>query len=131
MSEIEAVITGADSILADGSIINKMGTYMVALTAKDNKKPFFVMADSSKFHPGSAVGMEIPIEKHDSAEVFAEQSAHISVQNIYFDFTPLRLISGVITEKKLLKGVSVKSEVQKVGNLLKIFENIGNYKKKK
>ena len=125
--QVGAVVVGADSILADGSVVNKMGTYMVALAAKDFKKPFYVVADSSKFHPGSVIGMPIPEEKHDSYEIFAEQSAQVDISNIYSDSTPSRLINGIITESKILKGASIPAEVKKTGKLLNFFETLGNY----
>lgn len=131
MGQVDCALTGADSILADGSIVNKMGTYMVALAARDNKKPFYVIADTSKFHPGSAIGMDIPEETHDPGEVFAEQSTHIHASNIYFDSTPERLITGIFTEDGLVKGAAVRSSVQKAGKLVEIFQELGNYGGKK
>lgn len=127
MPEVDAVVVGADSILADGSVMNKTGTYLMALAAKDHKKQFYVAADTSKFHLGSALGMDIPIEKHDAGEVYTEQISRVSISNVYFDRTPSRLITGVFTEEGLINGSALRNAVHKKGKLLKDFGDMGNY----
>ena len=93
------VLIGADSILADGSVINKAGTYVLALVAHDQGVPVYVCAESCKRRP-----LQLPepaLEEMDPAELSPGEPSlgpHVRVRNIYFDRTPARLISGWIDE---------------------------------
>jgi translation initiation factor 2B subunit (eIF-2B alpha/beta/delta family) len=94
MSRTGAVLTGADGVLPDGSVINKVGTYLLALAASDRDVPFFVVADMWKFgfEPAHAL-----FEERPATDIVAEQPP-FSVRNITFDRTPPHLISGYICE---------------------------------
>jgi methylthioribose-1-phosphate isomerase len=109
--KIGMVIVGADRIAANGDTANKIGTYGVALLAKAHGIPFYVAAPSSTFDLSLPNGDAIPIEQRDPAEVtrgFGKQTAPdgIKVYNPAFDVTPAELITGLITEKGIIRPVT-------------------------
>ena len=106
---IQAVVTGADRIAANGDTANKIGTYGVALLAKAHGIPFYVAAPSSTFDLSLDTGDQIPIEQRDSEEVthgFGRQTvpAGVQVYNPAFDVTPASLIRAIITERGIIEG---------------------------
>ncbi len=109
MGMIDAVIVGADRIAANGDVANKIGTYTVAVLAKEHKIPFYVAAPISTIDLQIPDGSEIPIEQRDTREVthLGEQQlapANIAVLNPAFDVTPARLVSAIITEYGVASG---------------------------
>ncbi len=101
---IDAVVVGSDRIASNGDIANKIGTYMVAVLAKEHKIPFYVAAPLSTIDMNIKDGTEIPIEERDIKEVthFGGKRVAptgINVLNPAFDVTPNRYVSGIITEK--------------------------------
>ena len=108
---IQAVVTGADRIAANGDAANKIGTYSVALAAAAHKIPFYVAAPESTFDLSLASGDEIPIEERDPREIthgFGRQTAPdgVDVYNPAFDVTPAELIAGLICEKGVIQPVT-------------------------
>ena len=100
---IGCVLVGADRIAANGDVANKIGTYPLAVLAKENGVPFYVAAPLSTLDLTLASGDEIPIEQRSGAEVthvFGVPVApeNIAVQNPAFDVTPARYITAIITE---------------------------------
>jgi translation initiation factor 2B subunit (eIF-2B alpha/beta/delta family) len=89
----DLVLVGADSIGPDGSIVNKMGTYLVALAAKSLAIPFYSAGRTQKIRPSE----EIELERMSPSEV-ATPMAGVDIHNIYFDLTPADLITSIITE---------------------------------
>lgn len=105
---IDLVIVGADRIAANGDTANKIGTYSVAVLAKEHNIPFYVAAPISTLDLTLKSGDEIPIEERNIREVthvFDRQIAPdgISVLNPAFDVTPSRYITAIITEKGVVK----------------------------
>jgi methylthioribose-1-phosphate isomerase len=101
---IGCVVVGADRIAANGDVANKIGTYSVAVLAKENNVPFYVAAPVSTFDLTLESGDKIPIEQRsprEVTEVFGVPVApeNIGVQNPAFDITPARYISAIICEK--------------------------------
>jgi methylthioribose-1-phosphate isomerase len=101
---IGCVVVGADRIAGNGDVANKIGTYGVAVLAKENGVPFYVAAPISTLDLTLASGDQIPIEQRPSTEVtevFGVQVAPTGtqVQNPAFDVTPNRYVTGIITEK--------------------------------
>lgn len=101
---IGCVVVGADRIAANGDVANKVGTYSVAVLAKENGIPFYVAAPVSTLDLSLASGDEIPIEQRDTAEVttvFGTPVAPegIPVENPAFDVTPHRYVTAIITER--------------------------------
>lgn len=105
---IDLVIVGADRIAANGDTANKIGTYSVAILAKEHNIPFYVAAPISTLDLSLKSGDEIPIEERNMREVthvFNSQIAPdgVKVLNPAFDVTPNRYITAIITEKGVVK----------------------------
>ena len=108
---VQAVVTGADRIAANGDTANKIGTYGVALLAAAHDIPFYVAAPTSTFDLSIASGDEIPIEQRASDEIthsFGRQTAPdgIAVYNPAFDVTPARFIRAIICERGIIQPVT-------------------------
>jgi methylthioribose-1-phosphate isomerase len=102
--KVDAVVVGADRIAANGDTANKIGTYMVAVLAKQHDIPFYVAAPVSTLDLTLASGEEIPIEERDAREVthlrdYQLAPDGVEVQNPAFDVTPNELIAAIITDK--------------------------------
>jgi methylthioribose-1-phosphate isomerase len=107
--EIDCVIVGADRIAANGDTANKIGTYTVAILAKEHNIPFYVAAPISTIDMAKADGRQIPIEERDIREVTHCGDKQlvptgVAVRNPAFDVTPSRLITAIITERGVVKG---------------------------
>jgi methylthioribose-1-phosphate isomerase len=106
--KIGAVIVGADRIAANGDVANKIGTYSVAILAKEHGIPFYVAAPWSTVDLATSTGEQIPIEERNRKEVThlaGKQIApdNIRVENPAFDVTPHRYIAAIITERGVAK----------------------------
>ena len=117
---VQAVVTGADRIAANGDAANKIGTYSVALLARAHGIPFYVAAPSSTFDFSLADGETIPIEERDPEEVskpFGRQTVpdDVAVYNPAFDVTPAELIDAIVTEKGLIRPVNTKTVAEVLG----------------
>jgi len=107
--EIDCVIVGADRIAANGDTANKIGTYTVAVLAKEHGIPFYVAAPTTTIDMNIKDGSEIPIEERDAREVTHCGDRQIApndvpARNPSFDVTPARLVSAIITERGVVKG---------------------------
>ncbi|MCL2216625.1 MAG: S-methyl-5-thioribose-1-phosphate isomerase [Defluviitaleaceae bacterium] len=106
---IDAVLVGCDRVAANGDTANKIGTFGVAVLAKNFGIPFYVCAPFSTIDPKTPTGAEIVIEERDSEEItdmwFSQKMAPAGVKtyNPAFDVTPAEYITGFITEKGILK----------------------------
>ena len=106
--KIDAVVTGADRIAANGDTANKIGTYSLAVAARFHGVPFYIAAPLSTFDINCASGADIPIEHRDGSEVREICGTRvlpdeIDVWNPSFDVTPADLISGIITERGVIQ----------------------------
>jgi methylthioribose-1-phosphate isomerase len=104
MGKIDAVIVGADRIAANGDVANKIGTYTVAVLAKEHDIPFYVAAPISTVDLNTADGSKIPIEQRASTEVTHLAGKQIApddvrVENPAFDVTPNKYVTAIITER--------------------------------
>lgn len=101
---IGCVVVGADRIAANGDVANKIGTYSVAVLAKENGVPFYVAAPISTLDLTLASGDQIPIEQRPAAEVTHVYGVQVApdgaaVENPAFDVTPHRYVTAIITER--------------------------------
>jgi methylthioribose-1-phosphate isomerase len=101
---IGCVVVGADRIAANGDVANKIGTYSLAVLARENGIPFFVAAPISTLDLTLASGDDIPIEQRAASEVTHVFGVPVApegtqVQNPAFDVTPNRYVSAIITER--------------------------------
>jgi methylthioribose-1-phosphate isomerase len=106
--KIDLVIVGADRIARNGDVANKIGTYTLAILAKEHKIPFYVAAPLSTFDWAIQTGRKIPIEERDPDEVVAPWGKRltpewIEVRNPAFDVTPHRYVSAIITERGIIR----------------------------
>ncbi len=106
--KIAAVIVGADRIAANGDVANKIGTYTVAVLAKEHSIPFYVAAPFSTIDLNTADGSQIPIEQRSSKEVTHMAGKQIApdgvgVENPAFDVTPHQYVTAIITERGVLR----------------------------
>ncbi len=105
--EIVACVVGADRIAANGDVANKIGTYNVAVLAKENEIPFYVAAPRSTIDLATKEGKDIPIEWRDEKEVHFCGNKRITPKGVAaanpaFDVTPARYVSAIITEVKVV-----------------------------
>lgn len=118
---IQMVVVGADRIAANGDTANKIGTYTVAIAAKYHNVPFYVAAPLSTIDTSIKSGKEIPIEERSHEEVTHINgdwvcAKDVNIINPGFDVTPHELITGIITEKGILRPNFTES-------IAKAFEN--------
>ncbi len=111
---VQAVVTGADRIAANGDTANKIGTYGVALLAAAHEIPFYVAAPTSTFDLSLENGSQIPIEERAATEIthgFGRQTAPTGVKayNPAFDVTPAHLIQGIICERGVIEPVTAEN----------------------
>jgi len=105
---VDMVIVGSDRIARNGDVCNKIGTYSVAVLAREHGIPFFVVAPLSTFDLSIADGSRIPIEERPAEEVtepLGQRAApeDCAVYSPAFDVTPARLVSGIVTEVGVLR----------------------------
>src|SRR5581483_5353571 len=115
---IGCVLVGADRIAANGDVANKIGTYSLAVLARENQVPFYVAAPISTLDLALASGDEIPIEQRSPAEVahcggVAVAPEGVVVENPAFDITPHRYVTAIITER----GIARPPYLQSLGEL--------------
>ena len=106
--EVDCIIVGADRVAANGDTANKIGTYTLAVLAKENGIPFYVAAPTTTIDLSLASGAEIPIEQRSVREVTHIQGVSIAPEgtqaaNPAFDITPHRYITAIITENGIIK----------------------------
>jgi methylthioribose-1-phosphate isomerase len=106
--EVDGVIVGADRIALNGDTANKIGTYTLAVLAKEHNIPFYVAAPTTTIDMSLASGEEIPIEERSPEEVthiqgIATAPAGVKARNPAFDVTPHRYITAIITENGIMR----------------------------
>ena len=112
--EIDLVVVGADRIAANGDVANKIGTYMVAVLAKENNIPFYVAAPVSTLDLSLASGKEIPIEERSSEEVMTINKKRIAPEGVEaahpaFDIPTNHLVTANITENGIARAPFTES----------------------
>jgi methylthioribose-1-phosphate isomerase len=112
--EIDCAVVGADRIAANGDVANKIGTYSVAVLAKEHGLPFYVVAPTSTFDLTLSSGEEIPIEERNTNEVTHVQGVRLApegirIRNPAFDVTPNHLVSAIVCENGVARPPYVES----------------------
>jgi methylthioribose-1-phosphate isomerase len=107
-NKVDLVVTGADRIAANGDVANKIGTYQVAVLAKENKIPFYVAAPLSTIDLTLSSGDLIPVEERNPREIShlgdkAIGPSGVQAANPAFDITPSKYVTAIITEKGIIK----------------------------
>jgi translation initiation factor eIF-2B subunit delta len=106
MEECDVVMIGADAVTPEG-VVNKIGTYALALAARERNVPFYVLAGQEKFLP-----LPLRIAERDPKEVSQEAIPRSRVENRYFDCTPLDLITGVVTQEGVIAGKEIRKHLE-------------------
>jgi methylthioribose-1-phosphate isomerase len=106
--KIGAIVVGADRIAANGDVANKIGTYTVAVLAKEHGIPFYVAAPISTVDLSCPTGNEIPIEERNAREVTHIAGKQmvpdgVSIENPAFDVTPAKYVAAIITERGIAR----------------------------
>lgn len=106
--KIGAIVVGADRIAANGDVANKIGTYTVAILAKEHGIPFYVAAPISTVDLDCADGSKIPIEQRNGKEITHIAGKQmvpdgVGVENPAFDVTPAKYVAAIITERGIAK----------------------------
>jgi methylthioribose-1-phosphate isomerase len=119
--KVDLVVVGADRIAANGDVANKIGTYSLAVLARENGVPFYVAAPTSTVDLSLASGVDIPIEERSAAEVVNISGAAIAPEGVTaahpaFDVTPARLITAIVTEQGVLRPPYPEALAQAVRN---------------
>jgi len=115
LESAKLVLVGADSILSDGSVVNKAGTYLIALAARDRGVPFYVVSEKHKFNVRSYIGEKIVLEEKDPSEIVGKEALpSVSVRNIYFDITPAKYVTEIITESGPIRAGEVAGHMGKM-----------------
>jgi len=115
MRDIDKVIVGADSIAANGAVVNKIGTSAIALAAHEARTLFFVAAETYKFHPETLVGSLVKIEERDPSEIInLKRYPKLKVRNPSFDITPAEYVDLIITEQGIISPYAAYSIIQDI-----------------
>jgi methylthioribose-1-phosphate isomerase len=112
--KVGAIVVGADRIAANGDVANKVGTYTVAVLAKENNIPFYVAAPLSTVDLAASDGSKIPIEQRNKREVThigGKQMTPdgVGIENPAFDVTPAKYVTAIITEKGIARAPYTES----------------------
>ena len=111
----DVVVLGADSVRADGSLVNKVGSYPLALCAGEAGVPVYVFCETLKV---AAPGLTVELEVMDPRDLLPEPVERIHPHNVYFDLTPMKLITGIVTERGILKPEEVAPIAEEAGRAL-------------
>ncbi len=107
--EADAVVVGADTVLPEGDLINRIGTRLLALAARDTDVPFYAVAGTLKV---AAPSEPLPFAPHEGSPEEISAEKWLEVRNVYYDVTPARLVTSYVTER----GVLDPSEVLQFSN---------------
>jgi eIF-2B alpha/beta/delta-like uncharacterized protein len=115
ISSANKVMVGADRVCLDGTIVNGVGTYPLALAAQKAAVPFYVLCETLKFDHRLR-GEEVDLEEKEPSEIVgrAKLPPQLSVKNPYFDLTPLELVTGIVTENGLLTPKEVTAYIRRL-----------------
>ena len=115
VSSADKVMVGADRICADGTIVNGVGTYPLALAAKKAAVPFYVLCETLKFDHRMRSD-KVDLEEKEPSEVIGKGKLppQVGVKNPHFDITPLGLVTGVVTENGLLAPEGVSGYIKRL-----------------
>jgi len=107
---MDKIILGADAILENGSVINKIGSYGIAAAARHEKIPVYIAAPLLKFYPKSW----IKIEERSPKEIWPEAPKKLKIINLAFDLVPAHWIAGIICEAGIIKPNKIRNLVKKI-----------------
>lgn len=125
--KVDIILVGADRVAADGDVANKIGTYKLAVVAKENGVPFYAVVPTPTIDLSLPSGAQIPIEERDASEVTHIRGQRVApegvpVANPAFDITPYRYLTGIITEHGVIgppfeEGLRRAVQASKIGGV--------------
>jgi len=113
INKVDFVVVGADAITSEGNVINKIGTSMVALAAKEARTPFYVATELLKFDPATILGDYEKIEERNPNEVWDSPPNGLVIKNPAFDVTRREFIHGIICEEGIVAPDSVNELISR------------------
>jgi ribose 1,5-bisphosphate isomerase len=113
VNDVDLVVVGADAITSEGNVINKIGTSMVALAAKEARTPFYVAAELLKFDPLTIRGDYETIEERSHQEVWEDAPSGLTIRNPAFDVTRREFIHGIICEEGIMSPHSISELIRR------------------
>jgi translation initiation factor 2B subunit (eIF-2B alpha/beta/delta family) len=120
VSQARVAIVGADSVRADGSVVNKVGTYTLALAAREANVPLYAVCETLKI---AAPDFPLVFEEMDPAELLPQPVAGVTPRNVYFDRTPADLIAGIVTELGVLSRDAIAREAEAAAHALTVLQH--------
>ena len=114
-----AVIVGADSVLANGDILNKAGTTLLAWAARGHGVPLYVLCETLKIATYTWTGDLAQLEEKEAEEVWEKPVQDITIHNFYFDHTPARLVTKLVTEQGILSKQDIRQTASNLRRLSK------------
>jgi translation initiation factor 2B subunit (eIF-2B alpha/beta/delta family) len=120
MSHARVMLFGADSVRADGSVVNKVGTYPAALAAREAGVPVYAACETFKI---AAPSFPVTFEEMDPREILPEPIPGVTPRNPSFDLTPAALLAGIVTERGLLSADAVAEIAAEAGRALTALEH--------
>jgi ribose 1,5-bisphosphate isomerase len=114
LPQCQAVVVGADTVLANGDVLNKAGTALLAWAAHGHKVPFYVICETLKISPQTWTGDLAMLEEKEAEEVLERPIAAVTVRNYYFDRTLARLVTKIVSEQGMLG----RKEIRRLANTL-------------
>jgi ribose 1,5-bisphosphate isomerase len=113
MNQVDLVLVGADAITSEGNLINKIGTSMIALAAKEARTPFYVVSELLKFDPATMYGDYERIEERNPDEIWKNAPRNLVIKNPAFDVTRRDFIHGIICEEGIISPHSIAEVVRR------------------
>jgi len=113
VNDVDLVVVGADAITSEGNVINKIGTSMVALAAKEARTPFYVVSELLKFDPLTIHGDYETIEERSPREVWKDAPSGLTIRNPAFDVTRREFIHGIICEEGIISPHSISELIRR------------------
>lgn len=107
MNQVDQVFVGADALTSEGNVVNKIGTSMIALIAKEARTPFYVVSELLKFDPVTRLGDYEKIEERSPDEVWENPPKSLTIKNPAFDITRRDFIHGIICEEGIIPPHSI------------------------
>ena len=114
LPQCTSVVVGADSVLANGDVLNKAGTALLAWAAQGHHIPFYVLCETLKISAHSWLGDLELLEEKEPEEVLEQAIPGVKVRNFYFDRTPQELVTSLITEQGILSKQQLSTIVETV-----------------
>jgi translation initiation factor 2B subunit (eIF-2B alpha/beta/delta family) len=113
IDKVDLIIFGVDSILKNGAIVNKIGTYPLSITGRNNGVMVYAITDSYKYNLRSHFNKAIKIERKGPDEIYENSNLDLEILNYYFDITPSEYLTGIISDLGVLNIPNFLHKIQK------------------